>query len=976
LDYVTDICRLAARIEGNIKNNIDYSALEDTVGYSYHHIRDFFKQITRVSLSRYILARKIANAAFEIRHSKKSITEIALEYEFANADTFARAFRRNTGLTPSQFKRSAYLCGRRIICPGVYAPVILAVDNSMFTLQHIKEVNEMGEMKKTESSCVLYGVPKVYFGREADGEAQNLPFPMCLQAVLNYMGQNISYTEIMAYSGAAFRQRWDRNGWNIAAIDIRFTYTQHRAPFELAFKGAGRKFKISEKHMKSIDKNDAMALIKSEIDCGRPVIALGVVGPPEACIVTGYRNNGETLLGWSLFQDFWGGCTFDESGYFIKDNWWDTTETVMSIGEEIVSPTTDNDVLENALMLMTTGEIETYDGGDIFYGGQTAYEAWALALEDEYFQNNGEGEQIDAEKMLAERGYAAAYMHMMAEKHPDKATEFRECARLIKAAADYAPQISKLREKHGLSAIETREKIAALIRKAAKCEKEACALLAQILGRTPTQVKAMEREMTKHVKEIRQAWEIKQAARAAIMQTQFFSDTATLGLGDMDWEGFDKEAYRSYLVEKKKKRAHSGSVSRAQGVIDKYMASLNEVLDILGDAEPTPDTIKTYMHNQYHGVTVLENARKFLREFSNYCAKESPLFENAIQEYFRRNWEDSASTITAGNRKSARETVIISPCTKIDPKRLTKLTNAEYVEAFATLQGIIISIHEDIVRNPAEWGYENNVMQVFNVLVNPYSHEDDVSVMERYHFDYADRIKERPKGTVKKVIDGLTAMGFHFENFEDKSETFSMSYPDSPNVINVLKDYCKPISNGAPSCGECGDDCFEGCYKMNWFNPSSFSYRYVEDPATQTHDIAFLANADWLPEAQREVMFWLHDEAIKHGFSHHWGTVYKKGSKEWLNFGSDKSYLERFHMPPGTLEYSLVIRLPLKKVFTTNPEVATELAERFPDAMETSKKLGDKHPFYFCDPTLDDAQVILEWFKLENKIKPPKSGTN
>ena len=972
-----DICRLAAKIEGNIKNDTDYSQLEETVGYSYHHIRDFFKQIVHVSLSRYILARKIANAAFEIRHSKKSITEIALEYDFTNADTFARAFRRNTGLTPSQFKQSAYLCGRRIICPGVYAPVILQHDNPirmgeqlakraaspMFTLQHIKEVNEMGALKKTEDSCVLYGVPKVYFGRKVDGEEQNLPFPMCLQSVLNYMGQNINYMEIMAYSGAAFRQRWDRDGWNIAAIDIRFTYDQHLTPFELSFKGAGRRFKISEKHKKSIDKNEAIALIKSEIDCGRPVIALGVVGPPEASVITGYRNNGETLLGWSLFQDFWGGGAFDESGYFIKDNWWENTEAIMSIGEEIVSPTTDNQVLENALMLMTTGEVATYGGDDIFYGGQTAYEAWALALEDDNFPNNVEDAQKDAEKMLVERGYAAAYMHLMAERHPDKATEFKECARLLKAAADYAPQIIKLREKHGLKDIETREQMATLIRKAAKCEKEACALLAQLLGRTPTQIKAMAREMTKHVKEVRKAWELKQAARSAIMQAQFFSETTAPGLGDAEWNGFDKEAYRSYLIEKKKK----------QGVIDKYMASLDEVLNILGDAEPTPDTIKTYMHNQYHGVTVLENARKFLRELSNYCAKASPVFENAIQEYFRRNWEDSASTITAGSRTSARVTVPIPPGTKINPRRLSKLTNDEYVQAFATLQGIIISIHEDIVRNPAEWGYENNVMQVFGALVNPYSHEDDVSVVERYHFDYADRIKERPKGTVKKIINGLTAMGFHFEDFEGNSETFSMSYPDSPNVINVLKDYCKPISNGASSCGDCGDDCFEGCYKINWYNPSSFSYRYVEDPATQTHDIHFLANADWLPEAQREVMFWLHDEAIRHGFIHHRGNIYKKGSKAWLNFGSDKSYHEQFHMPPGTLNYALVIRLPLKKIYITNPEVVVELAERFPEAIEISKCHGG--PFYFCDPTLDDAKVILEWFKLENKIKPLKSGT-
>lgn len=34
-----------------------------------------------------------------------------------------------------------------------------------------------------------------------------------------------------------------------------------------------------------------------------PVIAIGVVGPPEPCIVAGYDKGGEVLIGWSFFQD-------------------------------------------------------------------------------------------------------------------------------------------------------------------------------------------------------------------------------------------------------------------------------------------------------------------------------------------------------------------------------------------------------------------------------------------------------------------------------------------------------------------------------------------------------------------------------------------------------------------------------------------------------------------------------------------------
>jgi len=228
--------------------------LESTIGFTYTHIRDLFKKTTSISLSRYILARKIANAVFEIRHSGKNITDIAFEYGFSNLDTFTRAFRRCTGLNPSEFNKTAYLCGRRIICPGVYAPVILDFDDSVFTLHHIKEVNEMGEIQKTMDSCILYGVPKIYFGKTVDSQMQLTPFPMCLQAVLNYMGQNISYTQIMAASGAAFRMRFDANGWNMGAGDISYTYIENTKPFKLAFKAAGRGFIIIEEHDKTKSK--------------------------------------------------------------------------------------------------------------------------------------------------------------------------------------------------------------------------------------------------------------------------------------------------------------------------------------------------------------------------------------------------------------------------------------------------------------------------------------------------------------------------------------------------------------------------------------------------------------------------------------------------------------------------------------------------------------------------------------------------
>jgi len=80
----------------------------------------------------------------------------------------------------------------------------------------------------------------------------------------------------------------------------------------------------------TVVKDAFIAFIKERIDNGVPVIALGIIGPPEACVITGYRGNGQTLLGWNCFQDspeFASSVTFDESGYFITSSWWENRDS-------------------------------------------------------------------------------------------------------------------------------------------------------------------------------------------------------------------------------------------------------------------------------------------------------------------------------------------------------------------------------------------------------------------------------------------------------------------------------------------------------------------------------------------------------------------------------------------------------------------------------------------------------------------------
>lgn len=85
----------------------------------------------------------------------------------------------------------------------------------------------MKSVKKSDSSCVLYGVPKVQY---SFGECT--PFPSVLKACLSYMGQEIAYHYVMAASGAAFRLRWNTSFWDGGNVDIMNIYENPYEAFE------------------------------------------------------------------------------------------------------------------------------------------------------------------------------------------------------------------------------------------------------------------------------------------------------------------------------------------------------------------------------------------------------------------------------------------------------------------------------------------------------------------------------------------------------------------------------------------------------------------------------------------------------------------------------------------------------------------------------------------------------------------------
>jgi AraC-like DNA-binding protein len=65
----------------------------------------FFKRATGVTFYAFIQQWRMATAVRHMMNSDSSLTAVAYNSGFGNINSFGRAFRKLTGLTPSEYRR-------------------------------------------------------------------------------------------------------------------------------------------------------------------------------------------------------------------------------------------------------------------------------------------------------------------------------------------------------------------------------------------------------------------------------------------------------------------------------------------------------------------------------------------------------------------------------------------------------------------------------------------------------------------------------------------------------------------------------------------------------------------------------------------------------------------------------------------------------------------------------------------------------
>jgi hypothetical protein len=179
----------------------------------------------------------------------------------------------------------------------------------------------------------LDGVPRFRYIKDGFN-----PFALCLKSCLTYLDNPRAYGQLVADSGACFRMAWNHTEWDEGNMDLAHLGPE---PFRRGLQCAGYRprFLVKPDWWQGLTADDIERVpdgadgkrtmreaIVASIDRGVPVLAFGVVGPPEVSVIAGYDEGGEVVVGWSCHAEAHppnGGA--EPNGMFRQRDRWQAT---------------------------------------------------------------------------------------------------------------------------------------------------------------------------------------------------------------------------------------------------------------------------------------------------------------------------------------------------------------------------------------------------------------------------------------------------------------------------------------------------------------------------------------------------------------------------------------------------------------------------------------------------------------------------
>jgi len=106
MNYYERIQRSLEYLESRLEDTID---LKNAAREAYMSTSTFYRMffaLVGYPVKEYVRLRRTSLAAVDLKHAQYSVMDLAAKYDFDSADSFSRAFRRITGVLPSDFRKN------------------------------------------------------------------------------------------------------------------------------------------------------------------------------------------------------------------------------------------------------------------------------------------------------------------------------------------------------------------------------------------------------------------------------------------------------------------------------------------------------------------------------------------------------------------------------------------------------------------------------------------------------------------------------------------------------------------------------------------------------------------------------------------------------------------------------------------------------------------------------------------------------
>lgn len=343
---------------------------------------------------------------------------------------------------------------------------------------------------------IILPVRRVGFhGHTEDSRSpEDFPFPACMTSLMEYLGEDVRWEthsghgrewtqrflnkEILIASGMGFGLLWSPEHCQ-SIMDL----TQvHDHTIQKAFDYCGYDFQIMVKTADNTD-NIKTEIVKA-LDQNIPVLAFGLIGPPECCILCGYERDGEVLIGWSHFADFIP-CDRLDNGMFRIENGYENLWQIVWTGSKKEKSVSLRDIIARGVGIMQQTQREGY------LAGEAAYDAWIeFVLDDALASIDDEvlaGRYSLHHGLVGNHAEARCYLGNFLMDRADGDERIAAAAQCFSDIHDICWKVwgacgGWQAPKDGFRSIENRQAVAALLREIKTLDQKALQLLKDWLG--------------------------------------------------------------------------------------------------------------------------------------------------------------------------------------------------------------------------------------------------------------------------------------------------------------------------------------------------------------------------------------------------------------------------------------------------------------------------------------------------------------